>query len=71
MSSMISMLCLVKQGKSFISSRSDTCTVNSEIFARVLFSRFMRSFEKIKPSRNGKITMSFNDIGKSCLSPVI
>ena len=28
----------------------------------------MRSFVKIKTSRNGKITLSFTDIGKSCLS---
>ena len=28
----------------------------------------MRIFVKIKPSRNGKITLSFIDIGKSCLS---
>ena len=28
----------------------------------------MRSFVKINPSRNGKITRSFIDIGKSCLS---
>ena len=28
----------------------------------------MQSFVKIKPSRNGKITLSFIDIGKSCLS---
>ena len=27
----------------------------------------MRSFVKIKPSRNGKITLSFIDKGKSCL----
>ena len=27
----------------------------------------MRNFVKIKPSRNGKITLSFIDIGKSCL----
>ena len=40
-------------------------TVNSEIFTRTLFSRIshMRSFVKIKPSRNGKITLSFIDIG--------
>ena len=38
---------------------------SSEIFARTLFSR---SFVKIKPSRNGKSTLSFIDIGKSCLS---
>ena len=28
----------------------------------------MRSFVEIKPSRNDKITLSFIDIGKSCLS---
>ena len=28
----------------------------------------MRSFVKIKPSRNGDITLSFTDIGKSCPS---
>ena len=28
----------------------------------------MRSFVKLKPSRNGKITLLFIDIGKSCLS---
>ena len=28
----------------------------------------MRSFVKIKPSRNGKITLSFIYIGKSCLN---
>ena len=28
----------------------------------------MRSFVKIKPSRNGKITLLFIDIGQSCLS---
>ena len=28
----------------------------------------MRSFVKIKPSRNGKITLSFIDTGKPCLS---
>ena len=28
----------------------------------------MRSFVKIKPSRNGKITLSFIEIGKSCLN---
>ena len=28
----------------------------------------MRSFVKIKPSRNGKLTLSFINIGKSCLS---
>ena len=43
-------------------------TVNSKIFARTLISLNMRSFMKIKPSRNGKITLSFIDIGKSCLS---
>ena len=45
-------------------------TLNSEIFTRILFSRnfasHLRSFEKIKPSRNGEITLLFTDVGKSC-----
>ena len=42
-------------------------TVNAEIFARTFFreSSHMRSSVKIKPSGNGKITLSFIDIGKS------
>ena len=39
-------------------------------FSRGLYFRetsHMRSFVKIKPSRNGKITLSFIDKGKSCL----
>ena len=28
----------------------------------------MRSFAKIKPSRNSEITMLFTDVGKSCSS---
>ena len=28
----------------------------------------MRSLVKIKPSRNGEITLSFTDVGKSCHS---
>ena len=28
----------------------------------------MRSFMKIKPSQNGKITLSFTDVGESCPS---
>ena len=43
-------------------------TVNLEIFVRVLFSRNFAYFVKIKPLPNGKITLSFTDIGKSCLS---
>ena len=45
-------------------------TVNSEIFVRTLFCEtlHMRSFGKIKPSRNGKITLSFIDIGKYCFN---
>ena len=46
-------------------------TVNSENFARVLFSQnfaHMRSFVKIKSSRNGEIILSITDIGKSCHS---
>ena len=47
-----------------------TVTVNSEILARVLFLQnfLMPSFLEIKSSRNGKITLSFTDIGKSCPS---
>ena len=45
-------------------------TVNPEIFARVYFreTSHMRSFVKIKPSRNGEITLTFIDMAKSCLS---
>ena len=42
-------------------------SVNSEIFARVLFSKYMRSFVKIRPSRNDEITLSFTYIGKPYL----
>ena len=45
-------------------------TINSEIIARVLFSRnfanAIRSFVKISPSRNCDITLSFTNGGKSC-----
>ena len=37
-------------------------TVNSEIFARVLFSRNFASFVKIKSSRNAKIILLFTNI---------
>ena len=43
----------------------DFATVNSEIFARVLWSR---NFVKIKSSRNAEITLSLTHIGKSCHS---
>ena len=45
-------------------------TVNSEIFARVLFSRNFAyaKFREIKSSRNGEITMSFSNECKSCHS---
>ena len=45
-------------------------TVNSQIFARVLFSRNFAyaKFRKKKSSRNGEITLSFTDIGKPCPS---
>ena len=41
------------------------CTVNSEIFARVLFSRNF-AYVKLKSSRNAKLSQSFTNIGKSC-----
>ena len=42
-------------------------TVDSEILARVYFRETSRrSFVKIKPSRNGKITLAFTDVGNSC-----
>ena len=46
----------------------DHTTVDSEIFARVLFSRnFAAKFREIKFSQNGEIILSFTDTGKSCL----
>ena len=44
-------------------------TVNSEIFARVLFSRNF-AYAKFceKNGRTDEITLSFTDIGQSCLS---
>ena len=44
--------------------------MNSEIFARVLFSRtsHMQSFVKIETSRNGENTLLFTDIVTSCPS---
>ena len=45
-------------------------TVNSQIFARVLYSRtsHMRSFAKKKSSRNDEISLLFTDTGQSYLS---
>ena len=45
-------------------------TVNSEIFARVLFSQNFAyaKFRGNKTLQNGTITPLFSDIGKSCLS---
>ena len=45
-------------------------TVNSGIFARVIFSLNFAyaKFREKKSSRNSQITLSFTDIGKSCLS---
>ena len=45
-------------------------TVNSEIFARVYFreTSHVRSFVKMKSSRNREITLSITDIGKPCPS---
>ena len=45
-------------------------TVNSEISQGFYFRETsrMRSFVKIKPSRNGEITLPFPDVGKFCPS---
>ena len=45
-------------------------TVDSQIFARVLFSRNFAyaKFREMKSSRNGEIIMLFTYIGKSCHS---
>ena len=47
-----------------------TCTVNSEIFARVYFreTSHMRSFVKLKHSQNVTITLSLTNILISCTS---
>ena len=42
-------------------------SVNSEMFVRVLF-LWMPSFTKVKSLRNGKITLLFTNVGKSCSS---
>ena len=64
--------CLYDYSQFYDNDSKTLNTVNSEIFARTLFSRnfalHMRSFMKIKPSRNGKIILLFIDIGKSCLN---
>ena len=56
----------------FTGIRSFYCgkTVNSEIFARTLFSRNFAyaKFREKKTSRNGKITLSFINVGKFCRS---
>ena len=46
------------------------CTVNRKFSPNFNFreTSHMRSFVKIKPSRNGKITLFFIDLGKPCLS---
>ena len=45
-------------------------TVNSELFAGILFSRNFAyaKFREIKPWQSGEIIMPFTDIGKSCPS---
>ena len=57
--------------KTLFSMTSIVYTVNSEIFARVYFreTSHVRSFVKIKSSRNGEITLAFPDIGKAYHSP--
>ena len=50
--------------------KGSSYTVNSEFFARVYFreTSHKRSFVKTKFSRNGEITLSITDIGKTCPS---
>ena len=45
-------------------------TVNSEIFAKFFFCK-TQSFVKIKSSRNGEITLSFIDVGKSYIYTLV
>ena len=49
----------------------DCGIVNSQILAEVYFRKIlrmrMRSFVKVKHSRNGEITLSITDVDKSCL----
>ena len=42
----------------------EAATVNLESF--YFFPGNVRSYVKLKPSRNGEITLSFTDVGKSC-----
>ena len=60
----------IKKKKDFENESADNKkhTVNSEIVARVYFRKtsLMRSFVKIKPSRNSVITLLFTDVGKPC-----
>ena len=67
---MIPMLGLLLFGLMHTRQFCHKITVNAEIFARVLFreTSHMRSFVKIKSSRNGEITLSSTDVYKSCLS---
>ena len=46
----------------------DLCYCKFGFFREDFIFTKLRSFMKIKPSRNGKITLSFIDIGISCLS---
>ena len=48
-----------------INKRFKSVSLNKEV---AIDSQHMRSFVKMIPLRNGKITLSFIDIGKSCLS---
>ena len=65
------LLHLLKYHNSYMHWCLGTYTVNFEIFPRVFYFRetsHMRSFVKIKSSRNDKITMSFVNIAKACPS---
>ena len=53
-----------------ISFQEYSSTINLEIFREFYFHETspLRSFMKIKQSRNGEITLLFTDVGKSCPS---
>ena len=66
--SKISVWCVLQCGK--MVHQLQLHTINSEIFARVYIRETLhiRIIREIKSSRNGEITLSLTEIGKSCHS---